>query len=59
MGQFKTRFEFEIKLLNIYFKIILIYLGIIHLKKGDCNEAIRLFYNVIRNDPDDSNMWGK
>ncbi len=32
-------------------------LGIIHLKKGDCNEAIRLFYNVIRNDPNDSNMW--
>ena len=28
-------------------------LGIIYLQKGDCNEAIRLFYNVIRNDPDD------
>lgn len=32
-------------------------LGIIYLKKGDCNEAIRLFYNVIRNDPNDYNMW--
>ena len=28
-------------------------LGIIYLKKGESNEAIRLFYNVIRNDPDD------
>jgi lipopolysaccharide biosynthesis regulator YciM len=28
-------------------------LGIIHLKKGEPNEAIRLFYNVIRVDPDD------
>ena len=28
-------------------------LGIIHLKLGESNEAIRLFYNVIRNDPDD------
>ena len=28
-------------------------LGIIYLKKGDCNEAIRLFYMTIRNDPND------
>ncbi len=28
-------------------------LGIIYLKKNEPNEAIRLFYNVIRNDPND------
>lgn len=28
-------------------------LGIIYLKKGESNEAIRLFHNVIRNDSDD------
>ena len=32
-------------------------LGIIYLKRGEPNEAIRLFYNVIRNDPNDFNMW--
>ncbi len=29
-------------------------LGIIHLKSGNSNEAIRLFHNVIRNDPEDA-----
>jgi hypothetical protein len=28
-------------------------LGVIYLKKGEPNEAIRLFYNVIRNEPND------
>ena len=28
-------------------------LGLLHLKQSNCNEAIKLFYNVIRNDPDD------
>jgi tetratricopeptide (TPR) repeat protein len=32
-------------------------LGIIYLKKSEFNEAIRLFHNVIRNDPDDCNVW--
>jgi hypothetical protein len=30
-------------------------LGVIYLKKGEPNEAIRLFYNVIRNEPND--LW--
>ena len=28
-------------------------LGLLHLKQNNCNEAIKLFYNVIRNDPED------
>jgi hypothetical protein len=28
-------------------------LGILYLKKNEPNEAIRLFYNVIRTDPND------
>jgi lipopolysaccharide biosynthesis regulator YciM len=28
-------------------------LGVIYLKRGESNEAIRLFHNVIRNDPND------
>lgn len=28
-------------------------LGLLYLKQNNFNEAIKLFYNVIRNDPDD------
>ena len=28
-------------------------IGFVTFKPNNCNEAIKLFYNVIRNDPDD------